>query len=288
MERTDARGRSRPSWTKEIDRHKPAVRLPNFPIHQQSCQTDLPIHQQSCQRLSHRIENKRMSPSSAHPVARLPAKITPTKATKATKPSAKKKAQAKAASSAKPRGGTVGRIVSGLVELLSIGLHEAPRSQVAVLSGYPGADNAGFKKAVGEAKKAGLVEYPANTQNLRLSPEGLRSMPDNTVVPPQNNAEMLERLKQVLEKKKAPKKTSLVLDLLSDGEEHSLQSIAKYTDYPSHTTPGFKKFMGNISSLGFIERPVKGTNGTVLLGDIAFPYGRHNSNGAAFVEAADV
>ena len=228
-----------------------------------------------------------MSPLSPHTVARLPAKITPTKATKAIKPPAKQKAQAKAATSTKPRDGTVGRIISGLGELLSIGLHEAPRSQVAVLSGYPGADNAGFKKAVGEAKKAGLVEYPANTQNLRLSPEGLRSMPE-TVVPPQNNAEMLERLKQVLEKKKAPKKTSLVLDLLSDGEEHSLESIAKYTDYPSHTTPGFKKFLGNVSALGFIERPVKGANGTVLLGDIAFPYGRHNSNGAAFVEAADV
>jgi len=48
-------------------------------------------------------------------------------------------------------------------------MEEAPKRQVALYSQYSGADTAGFKKAVSEAKKAGLVEYPANKQNLRLS-----------------------------------------------------------------------------------------------------------------------
>jgi len=192
-------------------------------------------------------------------------KVSPAKASSSLKPTPFKKTTMK-------KGGTNHRICTGLAELLAIGMEEPPRSQVAIMAGYPSADSAGFKKAVGEAKKAGLVDYPANKSNLRLAQAGRDSVP--VVHPPQNNAEMLDRLKAVLAKTKAPKKTAQVLDLLSDGEERTLAAIAKYTDYPSHTTAGFKKFIGSISSLGFIDRPTKGVDGTAKLSDIAFPYPR--------------
>ena len=152
-------------------------------------------------------------------------------------------------------------------------MEEAPRRQVALYSQYSGHMTSGFKNAVCIAKKAGLVEYPANKQNLRLTAAGLQCVPN--VQPPKNNADMLTHLEHALRLKKAPAKACTILAFISDGQEHTLESIAAACDYPSHTSSGFKNVISTMSSLEILDRTVKGVEGSVRLNDVAFPFGRN-------------
>jgi len=173
-----------------------------------------------------------------------------------------------------PKGGPFDRICRALAELEAIGLSTPPRSQVAIMADYPCASTAGFKKAVCEAKKAGYVVYP-DGNSLSLSAAGRQCV--KVIKPVRSNADMLQRLRSIVEKKKAPKQASAtLLQLLSDGSERTLVEVARVTGYPSHTTAGFKKFISIISSLDIIERPKRGHGGTIRLGNIAFPFGRGN------------
>lgn len=234
------------------------------------------------------VADRMVAPPMTPKATKRKAVVTPSAASK-QQPATKKKKKAQVAVGvegvvkvgnlgAPKKGGVVDRLCTGLAELRAIGIDEPSRGQVAIFADYPSADTAGFKKAAGEAKKGGYIEY-STTNTLRLSSAGRNCVPN--VEPPKNNAEMLERLQSAVEKKKAPKKASaMLLDLLSNGKEHTLKAVAEATDYPSHTTAGFKKFISIISSLEIIERPVKGLNGTIMLGDIAFPYGRNNEAGS--------
>lgn len=199
------------------------------------------------------------------------AKVTPTKA--ARKSGAK-------VSAGKLRG-THARICCALAELDAMGIQEPTKDLVAIMAEYPSENSAGFKKAVGEAKKAGFVLYPADKTRLGLSQSGIENTP--IVQPVVENTEMLKRLKLVLEKRKAPKKAAQVLDMLSNGGEYTYEYIAKQVGYPDHNTPGFKKFIGSLTSLPFTKRLAsKGSSTTITLTDFAFPQGRGASKTPAF------
>ena len=185
------------------------------------------------------------------------AKVTPTKAAR----------NSGAKESTGSLRGTNARICHALAELRAMGDHEPTKDEVSIMSKYS-EKSAGFKKAVSEAKKAGLVVYPADRTRLALSQQGIQKTP--YVEPVVENAEMLNRLKLVLEQRKAPKKAAEVLDMLSDGQEYTFEYIAEATGYPNQSTPGFKKFIGSLTTLFFIQR----SSSSIMLTDFAFPQGR--------------
>jgi len=171
---------------------------------------------------------------------------------------------------------SVDRICKALMELRSIGLEQPPRAQVAILAQYPGAKNPGFEKALYLARKDGVIESLGEA--VKMSAEGLSRYPK--VASPVSNKDMITRLIQMALLKKAPKAATItLLNLLSDGQSHSLNEIAEVTGYPGTHTCGFKKFWSSIGSLfDFIVRPTKGADGPIFLADTAFPCGRPIKN----------
>jgi hypothetical protein len=197
-----------------------------------------------------------------------PVKKTPPKAAQATKKTTKKSVKAAKPSSA-AGGSPIARICRAVAELDAIykGHAPPPRAMVALMAGYD-AESAGFKKALGEAKKKGVISYGKDT-SLELTALGQKTTPK--VDPPRDNEEMLSKLEGLLLKKKAPQKVSIVLKLLADGNAHSIAEIAERTDYPDQQSAGFKKFIGIVGSMNHFF--VRG-KGTLKLCDAAFPYGR--------------
>jgi hypothetical protein len=199
-----------------------------------------------------------------------PVKKTPPKVAQATKKTTKKSAKVAKPSSV-GAGSPIARICRAVAELDAIykGHAPPPRAMVALLAGYD-AESAGFKKALGEAKKKGVISYGKGKDTaLELTALGQKTTPK--VDPPRDNEEMLSKLKDLLLKKKAPQKVSIVLELLADGNAHSIAEIAERTDYPNQQSAGFKKFIGIVGSMNhFFVREGK----MLKLGDAAFPYGR--------------
>lgn len=177
------------------------------------------------------------------------------------------KKSAKVTTKAVAKGRPIDRICRALATLKAIYQGQPPRTMVALMADYD-AEAAGFKKALGEAKKEGLITYGKNG-SLELTALGEEKTPQ--AEPLKDNAAMLRKLEDILLKKKAPKKTFLVLELLADGNAHSIAEIAKKTDYPDQQSAGFKKFIGTFRAMKdfFIREKA-----TLMLSDAAFPYGR--------------
>lgn len=178
------------------------------------------------------------------------------------------------------------RICSSIAELHAIGIKKPPRKEVARIADYPGHKSVDFENAVGMALGAGFIECPANGHTLRLSLAGRHCVPK--VKPPRNNAEMLLRLHLLLRKKKAPEISFRILEILSDGNVHTLRSIAAAFDGRSnyHTTREFKAAITAINGLKILDKPVKGLDGSIILRDVALPSGRTGRRQRVFVSPA--
>jgi hypothetical protein len=189
---------------------------------------------------------KNGSPKAAH-ATKKSAKVTTTKAVAKDSP--------------------IDRICSALAELKAIYQGQPPRAMVALMADYD-AESAGFKKALGDTKKEGLITY-GKDGSLALTALGEEKTPQAEAL--KDNAAMLRKLEDILLKKKAPKKVHVVLELLADGNAHSIAEIAHKTDYPDQQSAGFKKFMGTFGTMkDFFVRE----KATLMLSDAAFPYGR--------------
>lgn len=89
---------------------------------------------------------------------------------------------------------------------------------------------------------------------------------------------MLAWLQLVLQKKNASKKARQILEIFSDGQVHTLKSVADAINgRPNHNaTSGFSYLASGIGSLGCLTRVTKGSSGTVMLNDVAFLFHCHH------------
>lgn len=161
------------------------------------------------------------------------------------------------------------KILATLAELRALHIDTPHRTRVAVLSGYKGMNNPGFKKATGNLKKAGLLAYGRNT--IRLTDTGLAKA--GKVSPPKTNAATHQRLKALLNSRIAEK----LFDSMSDGRLYRRAEVAAACGYDTEESSSFVKFLGNLSSLGIVEYPKDPNDSSkrlVRLTDIAFPLGR--------------
>ena len=174
-----------------------------------------------------------------------------------------------------PKSGVVGRICDAMIELRALGLHEPSTKHVALFSKYPGANNHGFNKALGAAKREGYVEKVKDV--VRLTEFTISSQP--LMAPPKDNEEAQEHLRNLLKAVKCfPTKIDDLFEVLKDGRSHSRETVAVATGYTSADDFGFKKMLSKLSGLGMIKYP---STNSVQLADIAFPYGRNGAAAAA-------
>jgi len=183
------------------------------------------------------------------------------------------------------KGAPIERICSSIAVLQAIGMKEPPRREVARIADYHEHDQE-FQKALTLAIELGFVQCRPSNNNLRLSHAGKHSV--HLVPPAKDNAEMLLRLHLVLRKKKAPSMASKILEILSDGQIHTLESVAcQINSSPKyHTTTQFKHSVSAISALKVLERPVKGIHGSIVLRDVALPGGRTGGRHRVFVTSS--
>jgi hypothetical protein len=100
------------------------------------------------------------------------------------------------------------------------------RTLVAHFAKYNGAEQAGFKKALSQMSKDGLIEYGGNS-SLEITAWGESQVSAN-LEPPHSNADIHDRIKAML----APK-AAAIFDVLADGAVHTRLEIARATGYPN-------------------------------------------------------
>lgn len=163
------------------------------------------------------------------------------------------------------KGAPVERICSSIAVLNAIGVKEPSQREVARIADYPGHRSESFQNAVKVSEKLGFIHCRPRNQHLRLSATGRNCV--LVVSPPRDKAELLSRLRMVLGKKRAPKASFIILEILSDGKVHTLQSLAEAIDgRPNHhKTAGFKSAVSAIGVLKVLDRPVKGVDGSIVL-----------------------
>ena len=114
--------------------------------------------------------------------------------------------------------GPIRRILKAMAQMKSIGLDDVLKKHVALFSDYQNDQQWGFKKAIGEVKKHGYIEFRGGNA-VRLTTKGrsaLRSMGVTTTITPiQSNAEAHVRIKRL--KPMQPKHCE-IFDALSDGQ----------------------------------------------------------------------
>ena len=170
-------------------------------------------------------------------------------------------------------GSTSEKICNSLMELRALNIYKPPRIQVALSAGYSNIKSNGFVKSLSQLCKSGLISYPDKT-SLSLTQGAVASLP--AVTPPPNNEALQERICRLLVNQKKGKKvgsskTALIFDALKDGKVHTRQDIANAIGYTNLKSDGFVKGLSALSSMGLLSYP---DSKTVVMTDIAFPYGR--------------
>lgn len=160
-------------------------------------------------------------------------------------------------------------ILRSLAELRALRIAEPPRIQVALFAGYSNASSAGFAKALSGLKQDGLVAYQSS-KTVGLTETGLNADVMKGVVPPKNNCEVHERIKQLLK----PKMKEM-FDALADGGVHNREDVAQRMGYTNQMSSGFAKAVSMMKSLGLLDYPKNEVDPKVKmvkLTDIAFPF----------------
>ena len=164
-----------------------------------------------------------------------------------------------------------GKICSALMELRALNIPQPPRVQVALFAGYSNIKSAGFAKALTYLKKERFIVFP-NKKSLQLDASCIDKLP--AVHAPVDNTAVQARLRVMLKGKKGKvgsSKTDQIFEELTDGMEHTRESVAMATGYTNLKSAGFSKALGTLSGLGMISYPDKNS---LTLTDICFPYGR--------------
>jgi hypothetical protein len=163
------------------------------------------------------------------------------------------------------------KICSALMELRALNIHQPPRAQVALFSGYSNIKSAGFAKALTHLKKEGFIQFP-NKKSLQLDASCIDKLP--VVQAPVDNTAVQTRLRVMLKGKKGKvgsSKTDQIFEQLTDGMNHTRETVALATGYTNVKSAGFSKALGTLSGLGMLSYPDKKS---LALTDICFPYGR--------------
>ena len=172
------------------------------------------------------------------------------------------------------------KILSALKELLAVSLR---LHQVALFSGYSNVQSKGFSNAMSKLSKKELIAYP-DKKTVALTPAGTAQA--GAVTPPTSNAEVQERIKNLLK----PKETEL-FNHLSDGRAHAREKVAAGIGYTNVQSKGFSNALSKMSTLGILEYLTDDTDPKkkmVRLTDIAFPFGRSDANGGYFDTAMSI
>jgi len=161
------------------------------------------------------------------------------------------------------------RIIAKMAErYYAFGIVDVAKQDVVKLAGYKYSTNQRYNQAIKSLKAKGYIVYSTDTKTFRLTEEGLAQAPDSSrQKKPKTNKEYHAHLKESFEWPK----TATMLELLSDGREHSRDDVCAAMGYKYQTNQHFSKSLGELRSLSLLESP---RQGVVLLTDKAFPYGR--------------
>ncbi len=157
---------------------------------------------------------------------------------------------------AAPPAGVVGgvrqRILDALAELAQVGIPEAPRSQVAIFSGYKNAKSSGFAKALSQLSSDGLVRYPGNGA-VALTDSGQAAACGSEA--PITEDQLHARIRSIF-----PGVHWRILEPLIavGGGSVSREDVAKSAGYENVKSSGFAKALSQLSSLGLVEYPGPG------------------------------
>jgi len=117
------------------------------------------------------------------------------------------------------------RIIGSMAELRALGKPNAPRTEVALFSGYSNATSKGFKNPLSSLKTEGIVDYP-DKKSVSLTPIGLNSPEAKAVVPPKDNGEVQARLKALLRPKQVE-----IFDILADEGKITAEKRDEMVDF---------------------------------------------------------
>jgi predicted transcriptional regulator len=152
---------------------------------------------------------------------------------------------------------------------------DIPKLDVAVACGFASPGSHAFFYAWKDLAEDGKVEKSSKKGYVRLTKKGLESVPEGVVVAaPQDNAAKKEYFLAKLErclKGKAPKdKIGIIVDVLHDGQPHTLDELCQATGWKGLSTHAFGYTMSALKKQGLAEE----SNKTYTLTDKWYPEGR--------------
>lgn len=157
------------------------------------------------------------------------------------------------------------RLLSALVALRDLEIHEPTHTQLAYFSKYV-VDSPGFNKTLSQQRKKGHIDYSGKRSNVSLTPAGIRASPVH-VSPPKSNVEVQTRWKTHL----TPKACEII-DAMLHGQAMARQDLGDQVGYADAETPGCKKQLSVLKNLGILDYVEPGRN--IILTDIMYPFGR--------------
>lgn len=141
------------------------------------------------------------------------------------------------------------RILEALGKLEALGVDQAPKNQVAALSGASPKSSA-YANSLGSLRTAGLIEYPA---------QGMIALTENAreaigVQAPPTDAEMHEQVRQLVTPAQWRIIDALIREYPSSLPKEDLAGVAG----ASVSSSAFANNLGALRSLGFIDYPQQG------------------------------
>lgn len=144
------------------------------------------------------------------------------------------------------------RVLDALAELAARGVEQPERVQVAFLAGYGNLNSKGFTNAIGTARTAKLIDYPA-AGRIALTATGKKKA--KAPAKPSTTAELQERVLSLLGGSHERVLRPLIEKYPKPLARDALATAAGYTNVNSK---GFTNAIGRLRSLGFIDYPTTG------------------------------
>lgn len=125
---------------------------------------------------------------------------------------------------------------------------------VALAAGFKNIRSEGFSKPVKELVSEGLLDKGSQKDFLRLTQHGIDNMPDDLDKNP-DPAAANERYIEFLEKKVkgGADKIRRLWEILSDGQAHAINEIAKKLGYSNPRSFGNTKIIASMKEMGLVE-----------------------------------
>lgn len=145
------------------------------------------------------------------------------------------------------------RILNALAELEQMNAEQPPREMVALLADYKHVRSTGFVKAMSSLSMAGLISYPSSAEvSLTDAGRQIAQAPNRPRTPEEVQGRIIAMLGGA---------SSRILKPLIDVYPKSMnrEDVARAAGYEHVRSTGFVKAMSQLSTLGFINYPDRGS-----------------------------